>query len=150
MNDSSNPPPTNIQSINTLTAGLGTITTDTYGYINNFHMSKEENYEKTQKMIKEKTKLIFTKNYLGFYAIDFISVLEHILDRNYKYSYTQNKDKLLIIENLFYLQKIKIDIEYQYDKQEAFEYIINSKHLGNNTRLMQLPMEMWEYIFTFI
>ena len=36
-----------------------------YGYIDNFHISKDINYKKIQKMIKEKTKLIFTKNYLG-------------------------------------------------------------------------------------
>ena len=121
-----------------------------YGYIDNFHMSKEENYEKIQKLIKEKTKLIFTKNYLGFYPLDFIITLEHILDRNYKYTYTKNKDKLLIIENLYYLQKIKIDIDYQYVKQEAFEYIINSNHIGNDATQLQVPLHIWEYIFTFI
>jgi len=121
-----------------------------YAYIDDFHISKDINYEKIQKIIKEKTEFIFMKNYLGFYPLDFIITLEHILDRNYKYTHTKNKDKLLIIENLYYLQKIKIDIDYQYDKLEAFEYIINSNHIGNDTTQLQLPIEMWEYIFTFI
>ena len=51
-----------------------------------------------------------------------------------------------------YLSKIKTHIVEQYKKREIFEYITKSNiiGIGNNTKLFQLPYELWEHIFTFI
>ena len=56
-----------------------------------------------------------------------------------------------------YLGKIKKLIEFEYIKHElvkhvAFRYIKNSNYIGitNNDKQRQLPLEIWEYIFTYI
>ena len=35
-------------------------------------------------------------------------------------------------------------------KRTAYRYIKNSNHIGNNAELFQLPLQVWNYMFTFI
>jgi len=41
-------------------------------------------------------------------------------------------------------------LKYELVKTVAFTYIKNSNHIGNNSKLLQLPYEIWEHIMTFI
>ena len=107
---------------------------------------------KIQKMIKENYKnILFNKNHIGFYPLTFVKVLHHILIRDYEYD-ELNKYNRFNKENQMYLAKIKTHIIDQYIKKDAFEYIKKSSiiGIGNNTKLFQLPYELWEHIFTFI
>ena len=123
----------------------------TYGYIVDFRMYKNDTYEKIKKCIKDNPDLIFKKNYIGFYPLKFINVLQDILEKRYDYKTTIEKDKKLIIENISYLDKIKENIKEQGIKKEAFEYITKTTTLiGNQFGHQTLPYELWEYIFTFI
>lgn len=125
----------------------------TYGYIVNFCKYKDDEYKKIKKIIKEKPDFLFNKNYIGFYPLKFINVLQDILEKRYDYKTTEEKDKKLIRENLFYLDKIKEDIKEQGIKKDAFEYITKTTNLignNNNASILQLPYELWEHIFSFI
>ena len=115
-------------------------------------MCKEKSYKEIQKMIKENPKnILFNKNHIGFYPLTFVKVLHHILIRDYEYD-ESNKYNRFNKENQMYLAKIKTHIIDQYVKKDAFEYIKKSSiiGIGNNTKLFQLPYELWEHIFTFI
>ena len=122
-----------------------------YGYIDTFYIYKEQEYKEIQKIIKKNhNNIVFTKNVIGVYPLNFVILLQDILDKYYKEEYTKQKDKKLIEESQLYLEQIKEHIIAQYVKRDAFEYITQSSLIGNQFAKKQLPYDLWEHIFTFI
>ena len=88
------------------------------------------------------------------YPLDFINLLYKVLrlkhDGNINGAGTgyalSIKEYLNKIEDYIELEYFKYDLR----KSVAFRYIKNSNYIGNNSSQFQLPMEMWEHIFTFI
>ena len=121
---------------------------------NEQYFNTDKAYEEIKKLIQLKPDLVFKKNYMEMYPLEFINLLYKIL--KLKHDGNDNghgtRYALTIKE---YLDKIteKIELEYfKYDlrKSVAFRYIINANHIGTNAKLLQLPYEIWEHIMTFI
>jgi hypothetical protein len=105
-------------------------------------------------VIKQNPEVIFMKNYLGLYPLDFIDLLYDVLQLKYNGN-DNGKGTYYALSIQEYLGKIKKTIKYEYLKYDlcksvAFRYIKNSNHIGNNGKRLQLPYELWEHIFTFI
>lgn len=117
-----------------------------------FDGNNKGTYDKFKNLIKQDPKLVFTKNNFGLYPLELVE----LLFQTYIYCYTSYDNiKGFAQISLTYLRKIKNDLLYEYLKYElvknvAFRYIKNSNHIGNNSKLLQLPYEIWEHIFTFI
>jgi hypothetical protein len=114
----------------------------------------DEAYDKIKKLINLNPEIIFKKNYIGLYPLEFINLLYKILrlkhegnDNGHGTGYA-----LSIKEHLDKITETILFKYFQYDlcKSVAFRYIKNSNHIGNNAKLLQLPYELWEHIFTFI
>jgi hypothetical protein len=114
----------------------------------------DEAYKEIKNLITQKPELVFKKNYMGMYPLEFINLLYKVL--RLKHDGNDNgKGTLYALSIKEHLDKIihTIELEYfKYDllKSVAFRYIKNSNHIGNNAKLFQLPYELWEHIFTFI
>ena len=121
---------------------------------NEEHFNTDEAYEEIKRLIKLKPELVFKKNYMGIYPIEFINLLYKVLQL--KHAGNDNgKGTRYALSIKEHLDKIKEDILFEYFKYDlrksvAFRYIKNSNHIGNNAKLLQLPYELWEHIFTFI
>jgi len=114
----------------------------------------DEAYKEIKKLINLKPELVFKKNYMGLYPLEFINLLYKVLrlkhDGNdnghgtrYALSIKEHLDK--ITENILFEY-----FKYDLCKSVAFRYIKNSNHIGNNATKYKLPYEIWEHIFTFI
>jgi hypothetical protein len=119
---------------------------------NEFDSNTEGTYNEFKTLILSKPELVFTKNNIGLYPLELVELLFQTYISCY-HSYDNIKGFAQI--SLTYLRKIKNDLLYEYLKYElvknvAFRYIKNSNHIGNKSSKFQLPMEMWEHIFTFI
>ena len=104
-------------------------------------------------MIKENPNtILFNRNYKTFTPLILVEVLQYGLVRDYEYLFISqiHKYKKMNKENQMYLAKIKKYIIIHMRKKDAFEYIKQSRLIGNNTILFKLPYEIWEHIFTFI
>ena len=121
---------------------------------NESNFNTVEAYKEIKRLIQLKPEVIFKKNYIGLYPLEFINLLYKIL--RLKHDGNDNghgtRYALTIKEHL---DKIRENIELEYFKYDlsksvAFRYIKNSNHIGNNANLFQLPYEIWEHIFTFI
>jgi hypothetical protein len=105
-------------------------------------------------LIKKNPKVVSMK-VLGFTLIEFISKLDAILDVEDTYEYLKYREHCEIRCNQHHLYDIlKISnfeyLNYELVKSVAFRYIKNSNHIGNRGELLQLPLHIWEYIFTFM
>jgi len=108
---------------------------------------------KIKNIIKKNLKILQIK-FMDMTPLEFINRLYKILDIETTQPYLKHRVYAQIRANQHYLYKIEkyINIEhpkYLLEKNFAFIYIKNSNHIGNNAMLLQLPLEMWEYIFTF-
>ena len=114
----------------------------------------DEAYKEIKTLIQLKPELIFMKNYMGMYPLEFIDLLYKVL----RLKHDGNNNGIgtgyaLAIKEYFNKIQKRIEFEYfKYDlcKSVAFRYIKNYNHIGNNAKLFQLPYELWQYIFTFI
>jgi hypothetical protein len=121
---------------------------------NEENFNTDEAYKEIKTLIQLKPEVVFMKNYMGMYPLEFIDLLYKVLrlkhdgnDNGHGTGYA-----LSIKEHLNKIQKM-IELEYfKYDllKIVAFRYIKNANHIGNNAKLFQLPHEIWQHIFTFI
>jgi hypothetical protein len=121
-----------------------------------FDGNNEGTYKEFKKLIKQNPELVFTKNKFGLYPLELVELLfKTYIDTYNSYDNIHGFANI----SLIYLRKIKNDLLYEYVKYElskrvAFRYIKNSNHIGigngNNDKLLQLPYEIWEHIFTFI
>ena len=111
-------------------------------------------YKEIKTLIQLKPELLFIKNYMGLYPLDFMNLLYELL--NIKYNGTSNgHGTYYSLEIQKYLNKIADDIELEYFNHElrkyvACKYIRNSNHIGTDATQLQLPLHIWKYIFTFI
>jgi hypothetical protein len=124
-----------------------------YPNLSYIDMCKEKTYKEIQNMIKENPKnILYNINYRNLIPLSFVELLQYVLTRDYDYLYILNinKYKKRNKENQMYLAKIKNYIIVHMRKKKAFRYIKKSNHIGNNAKLLQLPYEIWEHIFTFI
>jgi hypothetical protein len=117
-----------------------------------FDGNNKGTYNEFKNLIKQIPDFVFTKNNVGLYPLELVELLFQTYISCYS-SYDNIKGFANI--SLTYLRKIKSDLLYEYLKYElvknvAFRYIKNSNHIGNNAKLLQLPYEIWEHIFTFI
>ena len=117
-----------------------------------FDGNNKGTYNECKNLIKQHPELVFKKNNFGLYPLELVELLFQTYISCY-HSYDNIKGFAKI--SLTYLRKIKKDLLYEYLKYElvknvAFRYIKNSNHIGNNSKLLQLPYEIWEHIFTFI
>ena len=106
------------------------------------------------KNIIRKNPNVLTTKMMDMTPMDFINRLDKILDKEDTHPFLKYREHAQIRANQHSLYTIKkfIIIEYpqeQLEKKFAFRYIKNSNHIGNDETLLQLPLEMWEYIFTF-
>ncbi len=114
----------------------------------------DEAYKEIKSLIQLKPEIVFIKNYMGLYPLEFINLLYKVL--RLKHEGNDNghgTGYALSIKE--YLDKITENILFEYFKYDlcksvAFRYIKNSNHIGNNAKLFQLPYELWEHIFAFI
>jgi len=126
-----------------------------YEYEYLYEFNKYE-YIQIKNLLTQNPDIIYEKNYMNAYPLDLINHLQEILEDHSNYSYN-TKSFRHIHSNIKYLGKIKKLIEFEYIKHElvkhvAFRYIKNSNYIGitNNDKQRQLPLEIWEYIFTYI
>jgi len=109
-------------------------------------------YQECKLLIKQHPELVFTKNNFGLYPLELVELLFQTYISCYtSYDNIHGFAKI----SLNYLRKIKQDLLYEYVKYElvknsAFRYIKNSNHIGNNASQKQLPIEIWEHVFTYI
>ena len=108
---------------------------------------------KIKNIIKKNPKILQIK-FMNMSLLEFVNRLVKILDIETTAPYLKHRVYAQIRANQHYLYKIEkfINIEYPkylLEKSFAFIYIKNSHHIGNNAILLQLPLEIWEYIFTF-
>ena len=121
---------------------------------NEKYFTTDEAYKEIKNLIQIKPELVFMKNYIGMYPLEFINLLYKVL--RLKHDGNDNgRGTGYALSIKEHLDKIKEDILFNYFKYDlrksvAFRYIKYSNHIGNNAKLLQLPYEMWEYIFTFI
>ena len=127
-----------------------------------FEENIECKYKEFKKLIKEHPELVFIKNNFGLYPLELVDLLTKTFIDSYNtyYNYIRYDDRYDNIFNsstisLSYLHKIKNDLRQEYIKYElvkkvAVRYIKNSNHIGTDASLLQLPLHIWEYIFTFI
>ena len=121
---------------------------------NEENFNTDEAYEEIINLIQLKPEVVFMKNYIGLYPLEIIDLLYEILQ--IKHDSNDNGKGIryaLVLKE--YLDKIKENIKFEYFKYDlckrnAFEYIKNYNHIGNNTTRLQLPYEIWEHVFTFI
>ena len=119
-----------------------------------FDGNNEGTYKEFKKLIKQNPEIVFIKNNFGLYPLELVELLfKTYIDTYNSYDNIHGFAKI----SLIYLRKIKNDLLYEYVKYEltktvAFRYIKNLKYIGNgnNGKLLQLPYEIWEHIFTFI
>jgi hypothetical protein len=119
---------------------------------NEFDYNTEGTYNECKTLIISKPELVFTKNNFGLYPLELVELLFQTYISCYG-SYDNIKGFAII--SLRYLRRIKSDLLYEYLKYElvknvAVRYIKNSNHIGNNSKLLQLPYEIWDHVFTFI
>ena len=105
-------------------------------------------------LIKKNPKVVSMK-FLDFTPIEFIKKLDSILDVEDTFPFLKYREHSEIRLNQHYLYDIlkiaKFEyLSYELVKAVAFRYIKNSNHIGNSAELLQLPLHIWEYIFTFI
>jgi hypothetical protein len=105
-------------------------------------------------IIKKNAKILYIK-FINITPLEFIDKLDKILEEEDNEPYLKYRHHCEIRRNQHYLYEILIFAKFEYLKYElvkkvAFRYIRNSNHVGNNATLFQLPLEIWEYIFTFI
>ena len=108
---------------------------------------------KIKNIIKKNLKILQIK-FMNMSPLEFVNRLVKILNIETEYPYLKHRVYAQIRANQYYLYQIEnfINIEYPkylLEKNFAFIYIKNSNHIGNNAMLLQLPLEIWEYIFTF-
>ena len=121
---------------------------------NESDFNTDEAYDEIKNLIQIKPEVIFTKNYMGMYPLDLIYLLYKVL--RLKHDGNDNgRGTGYALSIKEHLDKIKEDILFNYFKYDlrksvAFRYIKHSNHIGNNAKLLQLPYELWEHIFTFI
>ena len=110
---------------------------------NEFDYNTESTYQECKLLIKQNPDLVFTKNNFGLYPIEFVDLLDQTFLSCYE-SYDNING--FAKKSFNYVCKIRNDLE----KSAAFQYIIKSNHIGCNSNEYQLPIEIWEHIFTFI
>ena len=122
--------------------------------VNEQDFNTDDAYIQIKSVIQLKPEVIFTKNYMGMYPLDLIYLLYKVL--RLKHDGNDNgRGTGYALSIKEHLDKIKEDILFEYFKYDlrksvAFRYIKHSNHIGNNAKLLQLPYELWEHIFTFI
>ena len=117
-----------------------------------FDGNNKGTYQEFKKLIKKKPELVFIKNNFGLYPLELVDLIDQTLFECY-HSYSKIRGFAEV--SFTFLCKIRNDLWNEYLKAElvksvAFRYIKNSNHIGNNSKLLQLPMEIWDHIFTFI
>ena len=130
-----------------------------YRYDCNYNESDDEfdgnnkgTYQEFKELIKQKPELVFIKNNFGLYPLELVDLIDQSFFECY-HSYPKMCGFAAV--SFTFLCKIRNDLWNEYLKAElvksvALRYIKNSNHIGNNAKLLQLPMEIWEHIFTFI
>lgn len=105
-------------------------------------------------LIKNNPKIISMK-VLDFTPIELITKLDKILDVEDTHPFLKYREHGEIRTNQHHLYEILKFANFEYLKYElvksvAFRYIKNSNHIGHNAELLQIPLHIWKYIFTFI
>ena len=120
-----------------------------------FDSNTEGTYKEFKKLIKQNPEIVFIKNNFGLYPLELVELIDQAFIgcfNNYdNYMHLHGLAKL----SFTYLHKIKNDllkeyIKYELVKKVAYQYIKNSNHIGTDASLLQIPLHIWEYIFTFI
>jgi hypothetical protein len=105
-------------------------------------------------LIKNNPKIVYMKM-MDITPIELIHKLDTILDVEDTHPFLKHREHCKIRynqHNLFEILKFAkiVYLNYELGKNVAFRYIKNSNHIGNRGELLQLPLHIWEYIFTFI
>ena len=115
---------------------------------------EEEILIQIKNIIKINPKILYIK-FLDFTPIEFINKLDTILDVEDTHPFLKYREHGEIRKNQHKLYEILKFAKFEYLKCElikstSYRYIKNSNHIGNNAELFQLPLQVWNYIFTFL
>ena len=104
--------------------------------------------------IKKNPKVLYTK-VMNETPLELIIKLDTILEEEDHEPYLKFRHHCKIRGNQHTLYDIQKFAKFEYLKYElvktvAFRYIKNSNHIGHNAELLQIPLHIWEYIFTFM
>lgn len=105
-------------------------------------------------IIKKNPKLLYIK-FMNFTPLELINKLDKILDIEDTHPFLKYREHCQIRANQHCLYEIKKYAEFEYLKYElykniAFRDIQKLNNVGHNASLLQLPLRIWKYIFTFI
>ena len=114
----------------------------------------EEIIIQIKNIIKKNPKILYIK-FLDFTPIEFINRLDNILDVEDTHPFLKYREHCKIRKNQHNLYEILKFAKFEYltnelIKNSAYRYIKNSNHIGNNAELFQLPLQVWNYMFTFL
>ena len=115
---------------------------------------EEEILIQIKNIIKINPKILYIK-FLDFTPIEFINRLDNILDVEDIHPFLKHREHCKIRKNQYNLYEILKFAKFEYLKCElikstSYRYIKNSNHIGNNAELFQLPLQVWNYMFTFL
>ena len=115
---------------------------------------EEEILIQIKNIIKINPKILYIK-FLDFTPIEFINKLDTILDVEDTHPFLKYREHGEIRKNQHKLYEILKFAKFEYLKCElikstSYRYIKNSNHIGNNAELFQLPLQVWNYMFTFL
>ena len=118
------------------------------------HNDDEEILIQIKNIIKINPKIVYMK-IMDITLLELINTLDNILEVEDTHPFLKHREHCEIRCNQHSLNEILKFAKFEYLKYEmlknvAFRFIKNSNHIGTDVTQFQLPLHIWEEIFTFI